>query len=86
MEGRVTVTSTDLLEALREALHAPTADPEGAYTADELAENTGLHVRKVRLILKSVLKKGEAEAVRVQRIAIDGRRAIVPAYRAKVAA
>lgn len=71
----------DILDVLRDALNTPPEGPEGAYTTDELSEATGMHIRPLRELLKTLLKKGEAEVVRVRRTAIDGRNALVPAYR-----
>lgn len=81
MSDRLTITEGDILEALREALEQGTDAPDDAYTANELAEATGVHIRKTRAILTEILKRGEAEVVKVRRTGMDGRNSLVPAYR-----
>lgn len=83
--SRIAITDTDILEALREALEVPNTDPEGAYTAHELAAKSGIGIGETRVKLKELIDARLVESVRVRRIAIDGRRAIVPAYRTRAA-
>lgn len=77
---RVTLTETEIMEALREALEG-SQGPDDARTVAELQEATGWHVNRVRQGVKAMLAAGEAECVRVYRPGMDGRRAQVPGYR-----
>lgn len=83
MSDRLSITDSEILAELRAALETPTEDPEGAYTAAELAEATGLHIRRLRAKLVEILKRGDAEVVKVRRTGMDGRNSLVPAYRVR---
>lgn len=67
-----------LLEALRDAATADTG-PENALTSEEIAEATGIEIRKLRVILKQLWKAGKVRDVRVRRPGL-GRLASVTAY------
>jgi hypothetical protein len=85
MEARsVKPTEAELLDALREAFTAKDEDgPDDAFTTGDLCERTDRNPTKVQRALRDMIRRGEAECVYVYRIAIDGRRARVPAYRLK---
>lgn len=77
MEG---MTEAALLDALREARQA-FENPEGALTANELAEQMRCPITEARRKIGLLLKQRKAECVRVKRERIDGRMQYVPAYR-----
>ena len=79
------MTENDLLEALREALQAPTERPEGAHRVEELCDATGHCEKFIRDKIKVMLKDGSAEMVEIPFLRMDGRRTRVPAYRFKAA-
>lgn len=85
MQDRVTVTELDLLDALREALERD-AGGDDAPTTEELAEMTGISRERIKVALKGLIQSGKAESIRVRRLSIDGRNALVPGYRFKQAA
>jgi DNA-binding GntR family transcriptional regulator len=81
MEGRVNISTDDLLDAIRAALEAP-ADGEGA-TVHELTATMACGAGKVRRALKALSDQGRLEVVRLRRTMIDGRPSLVPGYRIK---
>lgn len=83
MEGGM--TENDLLEALRDALKAPTERPEGAHTVREIRAITGQAAETVCDALRRMIESGAVECVQVPQMRIDGRKTRVPAYRVKAA-
>lgn len=81
MESRVAVSESEILDAIREALTEIGDQPDDAFTTTELVEQTGKGPAGVRAAIRELVKKGDATCVWVQRTAMDGRRARVPAYR-----
>lgn len=75
----MSITTNDLLDAIREALSA-VPDGEG-QTVQEMAEATGLGTTTVRKTLAALHRDGRLTVVRVRRPALDGRLSSVPAYR-----
>lgn len=85
MEARsVNLSEAELLDALREAFDKTEDHPDGAYTTVELAEMMGCNTVTMQRRLKRLIEAGEAECIRIRRTAIDGRMAVVPAYRVKI--
>ena len=81
-ETRITVTDSDLLEALREAIERRGEDsPDDAFSVDELSDAMGCHPATARKAIKRMIGAGTVEPVRVKRRAMDGRLANVVAYR-----
>ena len=77
-------TTTDILDALREAMTVPAG--HDAPTAGELAAATGQGIQRVREALKGLLDAGRLEVVVMRRPALDGRMRVVPGYRMKAKA
>ena len=74
------MTSEEMLAALAEVLAAQ-PDPEGYYTAIELADMLGVGNVAAQRRLRVAQKAGRLAVVRVNRPSIDGRMMHVPAYR-----
>ena len=74
------MTSEEMLAALAEVL-AVQSDPEGYYTAQEIAEIMGLGKVAVQKRLKVAQSVGRLGVAKVKRQAIDGRMMHTPAYR-----
>lgn len=53
---------------------------EGHYTAKEWADHFGIHIKKMRRILKRAKEQGFLHMVRVDRLALDDKIHSVPAY------
>jgi hypothetical protein len=81
MEGRVNISTDDLLDALQAAMGP--VDTCEASTVQDLVEKTGWGRTKVTGTLGRMAKAGRLEVVRVRRLALDGRIASLPAYRLK---
>jgi hypothetical protein len=84
MEGRmkpVSVTTNELLDALRAAAPTPIGAPTGAYSMTELAAATGWGRRQLGQQLASLKAAGRLESTNVQREAIDGLMRQLPVYR-----
>lgn len=77
----MTVTTDDLLDAIRDALAKPVAGD--ASTMAELKTATGYGHDKLRRLIRLVHAEGRLECVRVTRPTIIGTMATVPAYRIK---
>lgn len=77
----ITVTESELVEALREAAQPGSSDVEGALTVAEMAACTNRGEKYVRDNIRKLLAEGKAELVRIPRTAIDGRLQNLPAYR-----
>ena len=74
------ITETQILEAIRTALEAPSED---AFTVGELAEKLEISRPRVREAIRQMIKSGQAEHVTVRRLSIDGRFLQNPGYRIK---
>lgn len=72
------VTEAELLDAL--ALACAGDAPDDARTVQEMADASGLHIRRVRAALVTLKAQGRLTAYQVTREALDGRAARVPAY------
>lgn len=83
MESSVNITEAEILDALRAALEEVAKGPDDALTTGDLVEATGWGEDRVRRMLRRMLRDGDAECVRVRRMAMDTRMAVVPAYRLK---
>ena len=81
MDGRVSVTESELLEAVREAIAGRPETGDDAFSVDELSEALSCHPATARKAIKGLMASQRAEAVRVKRRAMDGRLANVVAYR-----
>lgn len=81
----MTFTETEALEALAEAMQgivtATPSDAPGYFTVNEIAAAIDRHPRMVRVKLNKVRATGRLDTRHVRRPAIDGRNALVPAYR-----
>lgn len=84
MESRLSISETEILDALREAFSTED-DPDGAHTTEELAAATGISRARIKVALRDLIRAGKAETVRVRRTSIDGRTMPVPGYRVKAA-
>jgi len=84
---RVNVTESELLEAIR-GLLAHTPESADAATITEMLEAMPVVTSRATLCksIAALIKKGDAECVHVHRIAMDGRRRLVPGYRMRKAA
>jgi hypothetical protein len=72
--------STDeWLSALQDAMR-PDAGSEAGKTVRELAESTGIHERRVRILISKLQGQGRIAVKIVTRTGIDGRASKVPAY------
>lgn len=79
--SRLSVTESDLLDALQTARHASDEGPTDAHTTEELAMALDVDARLARRQLRALWQQGRIETVRVRRPAMDGRRCVVVAYR-----
>lgn len=77
----ITVTESELIDALRKAAEPGSSDTEGALTVAEMAARTNRCEKYVRDNIRKMLAEGRAELVRIPRTAIDGRLQNLPAYR-----
>ena len=77
----MSITTDDILDALRDALGQPNAD--GAHTVQEICEIMGCGATATRKALIAMQKAGRLEVIRVRRVALDGRTCSTPAYRVK---
>ena len=77
----MTITESELLEALRAATPRRADGPTDAYTTREIRKATGWGLAQAMAYLRSLADDGRLEAVKVRRTAIDGRLALVTAYR-----
>lgn len=77
---RIDMSQDALLDALQEAL-GQTEDPEGAMTIREISAKLDLNERSAREVVRGLIEDGRAEATKVRRVALDGRNALVSAYR-----
>lgn len=74
--ARIVITEGDLLDALASASTAP----EDARTMAQLSLETGMGVRKLTAAMHALNAAGRLRVHRVSKIALDGRRSLVPAY------
>jgi predicted transcriptional regulator len=74
--ARVTITQAELLDALATA----SVEPEDARTLAEISAETGVAEKRCRDALHALNAAKRLVVHRVTRIALDGRRATVPAY------
>lgn len=83
MEGRVSVTESDLLAALRAERQVGEDGPPDAFTVADLADAMDCSVSVVQKRLKRMIRDGQAEyaGTRLTRD-IAGRPQRVPVYRA----
>jgi len=77
----MTISESEILDAIREAANSSAGGPEDAMTIIELAEAMNVDPRIARKHVASLLKSGAMECVRVRRSSMDGRIMPVPAYR-----
>ena len=79
----MSITTDDLLDALRDALS--TAPDGDGQTVQEIAAAAGFGTTTVRKALAALQRDGRLVVVRVKRPALDGRQCSVPAYRMRAA-
>lgn len=72
------VTESDLLDALAAA--ASGDGPDDARTAQEMADDAGISVPRVRRALQQLARAGRLESHRVRRPDLSGRVQLLPAY------
>ena len=77
----ITVTTNELLDALRAAAPVTGATPKDAYSMTELAAATGWGRARISQQLAALKTAGRLEIVNVQREAIDGLMRQLPVYR-----
>lgn len=85
-KSMATVTTDDLLDALKEVIECQGGDPGAGVTITEIADSTGLHRRDLREMIRRAMSRGEVEVCRVPREGIDGVTRQVPGYRVANAA
>jgi hypothetical protein len=84
VEGRVTITTTELLEALdaaRATLPRPADRPAGVYTGTEIREATGWCAARFTREMRALAQAGKIEVSKVPLVALDGRVMQVAGYR-----
>lgn len=74
----MTITQTELLDALAAACASDA--PEDARTAQEMADELGLAVPRVRKALKALQRVGRLGMHTVRRTDLSGRPQSLPAY------
>ena len=77
-----TITESELLDALREALE-PTEDSDGAMTAKEIMVHLNLSERRAYRLIHEMNEAGSLEPVKVRRVTIAGHVQRTTAYRLK---
>ena len=80
----MTISETEILDAIREAAANSTGGPDDAMTIAELCETMKISALIARKRVVLLLKSGAMECVRVGRPAMDGRVMQVPGYRLTV--
>lgn len=66
MAGRVSVTESEIIEALREAL-SQNGDDSGAMTTEEIRKKLGISVMRARKLIWAQIHAGRMETVQVIR-------------------
>lgn len=79
---RVSVTESEMLEAVKKFMGDRPAGEEGA-TIVELSEAHGCSTETMRRVVKDMLIRGLASVVKVQRPRMDGATTTVSGYRLK---
>lgn len=82
MESRVSITESEILHALREAMQEQDSGVSDAFTVAELCETTQRGEKTVRKMLRSLIQSGRAEVVQKPTVDLTGKTIRVPAYRA----
>lgn len=77
----ITVTESELLDALRQAATTRDARPEGALTIGEIAAGMNRSRVVAWTMVCRLLDAGKVECVKVPHRYRDGRNGVVPAYR-----
>lgn len=80
MNANISISENELLDALREATESEQGD-DGALTLREIMAATGMSERRAKEHMSRLKAAGRIEPVKVRREALDGRNALVPAYR-----
>lgn len=78
MASAITITQTELLEALADCARGESSDD--AKTTGEMVDESGLSPRHVLNALQTFKKQGRLRVHRVRREGLDGRRTVVSAY------
>ena len=73
----VRITESELLDALA---NATGEGPDDARTAQEMADDAGIPVARVRRALQQLARAGRLESHRVRRPDLSGRLQVLPAY------
>lgn len=77
----VTITESEILEALRESAGNPNLGPVDAFTRGELRSAMGWGLNRTTAQIFALRKKGAVEVVSVKREGVDGKHYTVSGYR-----
>jgi predicted transcriptional regulator len=77
----MSISESEILDAIREATVQPNVRPEGAFTVRELATAWGMEATTVQRRLRPLVAAGKMECVRVSLVDMSGRSQPSPAYR-----
>lgn len=77
------ITHSDLVDAVQQALANATVEDGNARTVNELTEALGVPHKTVWTMLRQLIGEGTAECVKVRRFNITGQSQKVPGYRIK---
>lgn len=81
MSLSISISESEILDALREVGGLSPGRPEGAFTTRELAAAWGIDTTTVQRRIKPLILTGRMECVRIIEIDIAGRPQQTPAYR-----
>lgn len=77
----MTISESEILDAIREAARQPDARPDGAFTRNELCEALRVGRGAIQRVLTPLVKSGQMECVWIPSTDITGRASRVPVYR-----
>lgn len=82
------ITESEILEQISKSIEerkqaTPDDDPY-SFTSRELVKLTGMSMRIINMMLRSMIESGDVESTRVYRKTISGVTSPTPAYRFKI--
>lgn len=76
----LSITEAEILAALDAARRGAASEAEGARTAQEIADDTGVRLPRVRQALAAFKKQGRLRLHQIKRVAIDDRSLSMTGY------